>query len=220
MPEAQRFTGFPVEAFDFYERLAADNTRTWWNAHKDEYQQRVRQPLQELLAELAEEFGSAHVFRPYRDARFSKDKTPIKDHQGAFVGVEDAIGYYVQISAAGLMVAGGWYAAQGDQVARYRRSVEGPAGAELERMLATLRRTWEVDGRPVKTRPRGVDADHPRLELLRNRAVTVARHYPVEPSLGTRKALKTVRTGWRAMRPLVEWLGDFVGPASDPGRGD
>ena len=107
MPEAQRFTGFPVEAFDFYERLAADNTRTWWNAHKDEYQQRVRGPLQELLDELAEEFGAAHVFRPYRDARFSKDKTPIKDHQGAFVGVEDAIGYYVQISAAGLMVAGG-----------------------------------------------------------------------------------------------------------------
>lgn len=214
------FQGFPVEAFDFYEQLAANNTRPWWNDHKATYQERVREPLQALVDELTAEFGAAHLFRPYRDARFSKDKTPIKDHQGAFVGVEDAIGYYVQVSAGGLMVAGGWYAPQGDQIARYRLSVEGPAGAELERIMASLSRSWEVDGRPMKTRPRGVDPEHPRLELLRFRAVTVARHYPVEPWVGTRKALTTVRAGWRAMRPLVEWLGDFVGPAADPGRGD
>ncbi len=214
------FQGFPVEAFDFYERLAANNTRPWWNEHKAEYVQLVREPVQALVDELSAEFGEANVFRPYRDARFSKDKTPIKDHQGAFVGVEDAIGYYVQISAEGLMIAGGWYAPQGEQIARYRTSVEGPAGAELERILKTLSRSWRVDGRQMKTRPRGVDPDHPRLELLRNRAVTVSRHYPVDASLGTRKAFTSVRSGWRAMRPLVEWLGDFVGPATDPGRGD
>jgi hypothetical protein len=45
----------------------------------------------------------------------------------------------------------------------------------------------------------------------------VARHYPVEPWLGTRKALTTVRADWRSMRPLIEWLADFVGPANDPG---
>lgn len=220
MADAQRFTGIPVEAFDFYDQLGANNTRPWWTAHKSDYEAAVRAPMQALADELADEFGQAHLFRPYRDARFSKDKTPIKDHQGAFIGVEDAIGYYVQLSAAGLMIAGGWYAPQGEQIARYRRSVDGPAGAELERIVRTLRRSWEVDGRPVKTRPRGIDPDHPRMELLRNRALTVARHYPVEPWLGTRKALTTVRSGWRAMRPLVDWLADFVGPAADPGRGD
>jgi uncharacterized protein (TIGR02453 family) len=215
-----RFEGFPAEAFDFYDALAANNTRPWWNEHKADYQRYVRDPLVALLGELQSEFGDAHIFRPYRDSRFSKDKAPIKDHQGGVVQVEDAIAYYVQVSANGLMVAGGWYAPEGDQIARYRVSVDGPAGAELERILTSVRRRFEVDGRPLKTRPRGYELDHPRIDLLRNRALTVARTYPMSPTLGTRKALTTVRADWRAMRPLIEWLADYVGPATDPGRGD
>jgi uncharacterized protein (TIGR02453 family) len=214
---AEKFTGFPVEAFDFYDRLADNNNRPWWNEHKDEYTRAVRDPLVALLDELAPEFGTPHMFRPYKDTRFSKDKTPIKDHQGGFVEIEDAVGYYVQVSASGLMVAGGWYAPAGPQVARFRQSVDGPAGAELERILAGVRRRFEVDGRPLKTQPRGYSADNPRIDLLRFRALTVARHYPVEPWLGTRKAFTAVRGDWRAMRPLMEWLADFVGPAADPG---
>lgn len=215
-----RFDGFPVEGFDFYDALADNNTRVWWGEHKADYQRFVREPLAALLAELEEEFGSAHIFRPHRDARFSKDKTPIKDHQGAVVQVEDAIAYYVQFSGSGLMVAGGWYAPEGEQIARYRQSVEGPAGAELERLIASLGRRFTLEGRPLKTRPRGYDIDHPRIALLRNRALTAARSYPVEPWIGTRKAFTNVRTDWRAIRPLIEWLADYVGPASDPGRGD
>lgn len=215
-----RFEGLPAEAFDFYDALAANNTRPWWNEHKADYTRFVRDPLAALLSELSAEFGEGHLFRPYRDARFSKDKTPIKDHQGGVVQVEDAIAYYVQVSSSGVMVAGGWYAPQGEQIARYRAAVDGPPGAELERMLASMKRSWHVDGRPVKTRPRGVAADHPRIELLRNRALTVSRHYPVEPWLGTRKALTTVRSSWRSMRPLIEWLADYVGPATDPGQGE
>jgi uncharacterized protein (TIGR02453 family) len=211
------FTGFPVEAFDFYERLADNNNKPWWNEHKEEYTRLVKEPLLALLAELVDEFGESKVFRPYHDTRFSKDKTPIKEHQGGVVSVEDAIAYYVQVSATGLMVAGGWYAPEGQQIARYRESVEGPAGAELERILASMTRRWQIDGRPVKTHPRGYSADHPRIALLRNRALTVARHYPVEPWLGTRRAFTTVRADWRAMRPLIDWLADFVGPANDPG---
>ena len=205
-----------MEAFEFYDALADHNTREWWAEHKSDYERLIKVPMVALLGELTEEFGQPHVFRPYRDARFSKDKTPIKDHQGGVVKVEDAIAYYVQVSASGLMVAGGWYAPEGAQVARFRESVDGPAGAELERILALLGRTWTIDGRPLKTRPRGYDADHPRIDLLRYRALTVARTYDVEPWMGTRKAFTTVRNRWRAMQPLVEWLADHVGPATDP----
>ena len=214
-----RFAGFPAEAFDFYDALADNNTRPWWAEHKADYEMLVRGPLVSLLDELTGEFGAPHVFRPYRDARFSKDKTPIKDHQGAMVEVEDAIAYYVQVSASGLMVAGGWYAPQGRQVHHYREAVDGPRGVELERMVVALGRRFEVDGRPLKTRPKGYDLDHPRIALLRNRALTVARTYPVEPWLGTRRALTTVRADWRAIRPLMEWLADNVGPATDPADG-
>lgn len=213
------FAGFPAEAFDFYEQLAENNTRAWWNDHKTQYEEWVKAPLQALTAELADEFGSAKLFRPYNDTRFAKGKPPIKEHQGAVVELEDAVAYYVQVSAAGLMVAGGWYAPLGQQVHRYREAVDGPRGAELERLVAAAKRRFEVEGRPLKTKPKGYEADNPRIELLRFRALTVARHYPVAADLGTRKALTMVRTDWRAMRPLLEWLADNVGPGSDPADG-
>jgi len=212
-----RFEGLPVEAFEFYDALAADNTRAWWKSHKSDYEQAVRDPLTALLSELAAEFGDAHLFRPHRDTRFSKDKSPLKDHQGGFIGLEDAVGYYVQVSAAGLMVAGGWYAPQGHQVARYRDAVDSGHADHLRSLVTKLERQgWEIDGQPLKTRPRGVDADHPNLDLLRFRALIGLRTYAVEPWLGTRKTLTVVRNGWRQLRPLTEWLADHVGPAADP----
>jgi uncharacterized protein (TIGR02453 family) len=213
------FTGIPAEAFEFYDALAANNTRPWWQEHRAEYEQSVRGPLAALIHELEPEFGQGHLFRPYRDARFSKDRTPIKDHQGAFVGLEDAVGYYLQVSAAGLMVAGGWYAPQGQQVARFREAVGAGHAAGLRAMITKAQKQgWQVDGNPLKTRPRGVDPDDPDLDLLRLRALTASRTYPIEPWMGTRKALTTVRTGWRQIRPLTEWLADHVGPATDPAQ--
>lgn len=213
------FAGIPAEAFDFYDRLAGHNTRPWWNEHKGEYERSVRAPLQALLDELEPEFGRGKLFRPYNDVRFSKDKSPVKDHQGGVVEIEDAMGYYVQVSADGLLVGGGWYAGHGQQLARFRESVDGPAGAELARILTSVRRRFDVDGDPVRTQPRGYDAAHPRIDLLRMRRVTATRRYAPGPSLGTRKALSTVRSDWRAIRPLMEWLADFVGPATDPSAG-
>jgi uncharacterized protein (DUF2461 family) len=67
------FAGFPPEALSFYRGLAADNTKAYWDEHRDTYEDAVREPLELLLAELAPEFGPAKVFRPYRDTRFSKD---------------------------------------------------------------------------------------------------------------------------------------------------
>ena len=217
MPNTYTFTGLPAEAFDFYDGLAADNSRAWWQEHRAEYEQNVRAPLELLLAELEPEFGPGHLYRPYRDTRFSKDKTPIKDHQGALVGIEDAVGYYVQVSSAGLMIAGGWYAPQGQQLVRFRGAVEAGPAAGLRAMLKTLeRQRWEVDGRALKTRPRGTDPGHPDLDLLRFRSLTGAKHFPVEPWMGSRKVLTTVRNGWRQLRSLTEWLGETVGPAVDP----
>ena len=77
------FSGWPEEAVDFYDGLEEDNSRTYWLDHKPIYDQAVKAPMEALLAELADEFGEGKIFRPYKDVRFSKDKTPYKDHQGA-----------------------------------------------------------------------------------------------------------------------------------------
>lgn len=211
------FAGFPRAAFDFYEALGADNTRTWWQAHRREYEEHVRSPMASMLSELCPEFGQGHIFRPHRDARFNRGAGPIKDHQGAFVGVEDAVGYYVQISERGLSVAGGWYAPQGTQLTRFREAISSGHASLVRAWLSGLESTgWTVEGRPLKTRPRGVEPDDPNLDLLRFRILTLSREYPVGPLLESRSALSTVESDWRQLRPVIEWLADHVGPGRDP----
>jgi uncharacterized protein (DUF2461 family) len=70
------FTGFPEEALVFYEGLCADNTKAYWSDHKHVYERAVKAAMEALLADLEPEFGTAKFFRPYRDVRFAKDKTP------------------------------------------------------------------------------------------------------------------------------------------------
>ena len=201
---AARFHGIPVEAFEFYESLSVDNTKSWWTAHRAQYDTVVRGPIEDLLAELADEFGEGKIFRPY------------KDHQGAYVPTEDGIGYYVQVSAAGLMVAGGWWSPSPKQVARYRDAVDGAPGSVLEKAVAAAERGGlTLGGDVMKTRPRGVPENHPRIDLLRHRTLTVERVDGAPAWVSTRKALTHVQKGWRAMTPLVEWLTDHVGPVDD-----
>ena len=219
-PASVKFGGFPAAAYDFYAGLRADNSKAYWLAHRPVYEEAVRLPMQALLDELAPEFGAAKVFRPNRDVRFSNDKSPYKDHQGGFVGAEDGVGWYVQLSADGLMVAGGWYSPQGQQVARYREAVESLAGLELDRLVAAAETAGlTVGGDVMATRPRGVDPEHPRLRWLRHRSLTCSREYGTPAWVSTRRALSRVRTDWQATAPLVEWLADHVGPVEEDGPG-
>ena len=212
------FTGFPAAGFAFYEQLAAHNTKAWWSQHRSTYDECIKAPMDALLAELEGEFGEGKVYRPYRDTRFSKDKAPLKDHQGAVVMIEDAIGYYVQVSAAGLMVGGGLYAPAPAQLARLRAAIASPAGVTLETELTRLRRArWEVDGSPLKTRPKGYAADSPRLDLLRMTRVVAVKTYDDPKTMESRKTLDVVRKDWRAITPMMEWLADHAGPETDPG---
>ena len=92
------FGGWPAEAVEFYEGLETDNSKSYWTSHKAVYEDAVLRPMQELTELLAAEFGEPKIFRPYRDIRFSADKTPYKTHIGAVLGHTS----YVQFSADGL----------------------------------------------------------------------------------------------------------------------
>ncbi|WP_028659830.1 DUF2461 domain-containing protein [Nocardioides insulae] len=201
------FTGFPVAALDFYDDLEVDNTKAFWAAHKHVYEESVRAPMVELTDALAAEFGTAKVFRPYRDVRFAKDKTPYKTHQGAFVRVAEATGYYVDVSPRGVRLGGGFYHAPPARLAAYRAAAAHDTyGAELERLLDRLRRAgFDIGGDRLKTKPRGYDADHPRLDLLRHRSLTAGRDLGFEPVIHTAELVEVVRADWRRLTPLVDW---------------
>ncbi|MGZ6737642.1 MAG: DUF2461 domain-containing protein, partial [Nocardioides sp.] len=125
------FTGFPTAALDFYDDLEVDNTKSFWESHKAVYAEAVKAPMTALCAALEPEFGPAKVFRPYRDVRFAKDKTPYKTHQGAFVAAGPATGWYVELAAQGMRVGGGFYEASGARLAAIREAMAddktGPA---------------------------------------------------------------------------------------------
>ncbi len=207
------FEGFPAEAFSFYERLEADNSRSFWNAHKGEYQRYVRDPMLALADALEEEFGQAQIFRPHRDTRFSADKSPYKTHQGMFVPQVPGTGFYVQLSADGMHASGGFHSHGPDQVERYRQAVDAEGtGSALADIVATLGQAGlAIGGDRLKTRPRGVAADHPRLELLRHRSLTASRDWQAGPALSGSSALALVRRTWQELVPLCDWLGEHVG---------
>lgn len=206
------FTGWPQHAFEFYEGLEADNSKDYWSAHRAVYDADVLGPMEALLAELAPEFGDGRVFRPYRDVRFSADKSPYKTAMGATL----EHGGYVHLSADGLAVALGYYRMAPDQLARYRQAVaEEVTGEQLRRVIAEVEgHGLEVVGTdPLKTAPRGYSKDHPRADLLRNKGLITWQEWPIEPWTHTAEAKARIVKHLRAARPLRDWLEDRVGPS-------
>ncbi|HJQ01510.1 MAG TPA: DUF2461 domain-containing protein [Jatrophihabitans sp.] len=209
------FTGIPFAALDFYEDLEADNSKVFWTAHKHIYDEQVRLPLQELALELADEFGPAKFFRPYRDVRFAKDKSLYKNHQGVYFS---ECRRYLQISAAGMYVSGGIYEMASDQVARYRRSVaEDLSGHALEAAIATgTRAKLTINGERLSRIPPGYGKEHPREDLLRHKSVYASREFGCPDWLQTTRAKTEIRKAWRAMQPLIDWLEKYVGASDRP----
>jgi uncharacterized protein (TIGR02453 family) len=214
------FTGFPDEGLVFYEGLEADNSKSYWTEHRQDYERHVRAPMQALADELAAEFGRAKLFRPYRDVRFSSDKTPYKTHQGVVLSLEGGgVGsVYVQVAADGLTVAGGAWRLEPDQVERYRRAVAddlqgGRLAAEVDRLRAA---GYAIGGDQLVRTPRGYPADHPRAELLRHKALHASAQWTPEDWLHGREALDRVRAAWREFGGLNRWLADNVGASTAP----
>lgn len=212
------FTGFPVEAVAFYEGLRADNSRTYWQANKAVYERAVRGPLLALLDELAD-YGPFQVFRPYRDVRFSKDKTPYKENIGAYGEREGGAGYYVAFSDTGMYMGSGYYQMASDQLERFRAAVDAEAtGNEVEALVAALGRKGLRAGAidELKTAPRGYAKDHPRIALLRRKGLMAGREYPLAKWMHTRAAATRVRDAWTAANDLNDWLDAHVGPSTLP----
>ena len=210
------FSGFPEEALVFYEGLAADCTKAYWSDHKPAYERAVREPLEALLAELAPEFGAGRIFRPYRDVRFSKDKSPYKTHAAAVVEGDGAL--YVQLGADGLYVGGGYWHTQSDQVQRLRAAVDDElSGQQLQAVLAALA-GWEVLGERLQRVPKPYSPDHPRADLLRHKSLAAGLRIEPAEWLHEPECAERVAEAWRQVLPLNAWLAQHVGPTRVPER--
>src|SRR5207249_32878 len=186
--------------------------KAYWQSNKTVYETLVRAPMEELIAELAPEWGEGRIFRPYRDVRFSADKSPYKTSIAAMVGEG-----YVQLTAQGLAAGAGMWEMAPDQLERYRQAVvENRSGKKLEAIVAKARAAGlEAMGHGVlKTAPKGYPKDHPRIELLRYKGLVAWREWPAGAWLGTRRAKDRIVKFFQLSKPLNSWLRTHVGPST------
>lgn len=219
---APRFSGFGPAVTDWFVALASDNSRAYWAATKDIWQRDVRDPLEALLAELAEEAGGrVKLFRPHRDQRFARGGGPLKANAGGLVlgAASSAASRYLEVSAEGFYAGTGFYRFERDQLARYRAAAAGDAGDALASVLDAARREGlEIGGETLRGAPQGYARDHPRIEVLRRKGVYLGSSLPPGDALETRAPLELARRVWAEAADVVAWLDAHVGP-SEPSAG-
>jgi uncharacterized protein (TIGR02453 family) len=208
------FQGITAGAFEFYEELQDNNNRQWWQEHRDRYQSLVKEPLASLLAELEPRFGPGKLFRSNRDIRFSEDMSPYKTAQGAVASVQEGVGYYLQISADGLLVGGGYHSHTPAQLARYRNSVDASGTGEALRQIveAVAAAGFAVEGEKLKRVPRGYARQHPRAELLKRKSLSASTALGRPDWLATPTAVQDIARLWEDLRPLVDWVSRHAAP--------
>ena len=206
------FDGFPADAFAFYRELEVHNERPWWLANKARYDEHVRAPFEALAEELEPVASAVKVYRPYRDVRFSHDKTPYKTRQGMFAQRAPGIGWFLNLDASGVSLGGGFFG-DASMTKAYRAAVEavGP-GTELEGIVRDLEGAgYAMGGEQLKTAPRGIAADHPRIALLRYRWMTARKHVDEADATGP-ALLDALFDTVDELQPLVGWAVAHIAP--------
>lgn len=212
------FQGFPRGLFEFFTEMQADNSKVFWQTNKHRYEHDVRTPMHALLSELTDEFGPLRMFRPNRDVRFSTDKSPYKLWTGATSEARavGGVGYYLEVSATGIVTGYGAMLMAPEQLRRYRAAIDNEkSGSQFEELVDSLaERSLSVSHGaedPLKTAPRGYTADHPRIRHLRWKGAAVIQEWPKDDWMHSPRTLDAIRRVWHGADPLKSWLETHLG---------
>jgi uncharacterized protein (TIGR02453 family) len=209
---------WPPAALEFLRELEANNDSAWFRANRKRYEDSLLAPAR-ALAERLSDLGQPHFFRPYNNVRF-RPGPPLKEHLGVAIGYGGAGGYYFDLSLDGLLVAAGLHRPASDQLERFRAALEDDRkAATFERAVAGARSTGLALAEPgLKRAPRGYASDHPRLERLRLKELTVARRHPLARWLHQPSCDQRVQAELESAAPFVSWIAETVGPSTRPRR--
>jgi uncharacterized protein (DUF2461 family) len=173
-----------------------------------------------MLEELSQTFGGeVKVFRQQRNLRFAPAGTPPYKTRtyGLLHGVRGpAAALFAQLTAQGLYAGTGYHQLARDQLARFRTAVVDERTESQLAGLVDAARAGGLDvvGESLRTAPRGYPRDHPRVELLRHKALVAGRSLPGARGIGRDEALEHVGSAWRAAEPLNAWLEEHVGAST------
>ena len=213
---------FTAETLRFLRALKRNNRREWFNAHRDDYEAHVRQPMTAIVERLAVDLRAfapelvaspkVSMYRIYRDTRFSDNKTPYKTHVAAVFPTRgllkhEGAGAYFQISPDGVWIGGGMYSPQPGQLFAVREHIAG----HLKQLRAIVespafrKHVGALEGDKLKRVPRGFCAAHPAAEYLKFRHFVAGADFP--PLLATGPTFyKTLLTVFRQVTPLARFL--------------
>jgi uncharacterized protein (TIGR02453 family) len=217
------FEGFTPAVRKWFQGLEADNSRDYFQARRDFYEDAIRGQMEALLDELSERFeGEVKMFRQNRDLRFSADKSPYKTQTyGAIRRSGDAAhGLFASVSARGLVAGSGYYRMARDQLDRYRDAViDDRHGPQLEKALAKAQKAGlELWGETLASAPRGYPKDHERIELLRRKSLALGATLKIGSGISRAEGLRFVTRTWNAVAPVTAWLDEHVGASTVPAR--
>jgi uncharacterized protein (TIGR02453 family) len=216
------FRGFPPEALKFLRQLKRNNNREWFQAHKEIYELKIKAPMTELVLELGDTIQplapelfvepKRALFRIYRDIRFSTDKSPYKTHVAAMfyprvIPKNTGACLYFHIEPAEIMIAGGVYVPDSATQRALRQHI---AGNWEEFQAITKERGFKkmfggLQGERLVRLPSGYSADHPAIEVLRQKQFFVSRTEPPELAEDS-KLFGRLLALFKAMLPLVQFL--------------
>ena len=223
------FPGYTGDLLSFLGELTLNNDRAWWKANLQRYEDSVRTPSLQLiqameprLADISPHFlaiarkSGGSMMRPFRDTRFSKDKTPYKTN----VGIQfrhrsgkdvHAPGFYFHVAPDEIFVGIGMWHPDGGALASIRASIdESPAAWLAARDETGFTATYELAGASLKRAPRGYPIDHPRIaDLKRKDFIAVANldaDFVLDPALPDRLAQLFERAA-----PFQSWLCSAIG---------
>lgn len=213
----------PASAIQFVKLLGANNNRDWFNAHKDRYLEElasVEAFADALLYEMnkhdviGKESGKRTLHRIYRDTRFSKDKTPYKNHWSASLDRATALrrgSYYWHIEPGASFVGGGFWGPNTEDLLRIRQEISADP-APLRRIIQNktfIKLFGTLSGDEVKTTPRGFDAADPAIDLIRHKSFVVRRRFTDKEVLSP-TFLKEVNSTFKAMRPFLDYMTEVL----------
>ena len=215
------FDGFGPEVGTWFLGLEEDNSREYFAAGRDFFEESIRGQIEALLTELSVKFGGeVKLFRQNRDVRFSADKSPYKiNTYGVVYGSGIAAqGLYASISARGLVAASGYHMMARDQLDRYRDGVADPNyGPELIKLVARAEKAGlDLWGESLATAPRGYPKDHERIDLLRRKSLSLGATRELGRGISRTDGLRFVSKTWRNAAPVTGWLDEHVGPSAFP----
>lgn len=213
----------PKSAFDFIKLVAKNNNRDWFNKHKDRYLTEHAHViafadclLQHMNTHdhIENASGKESLFRIYNDIRFSKDKTPYKDHwAGSFKRATKKLrgGYYYHLQPGNAYLAGGFFSPNTEDLKRIRQDIDLNY-ADWNKLLSkpVIKNNFgKLIGEEIVSAPRGYEKDHPAISLLRHRRFYLKHRFTDEEVLAPGFA-KQLSNTCKQLRPFFDYMSDVL----------